>query len=313
MVARPGYGAPMDSVLDHLLTAPLDDAPLENVAQAWARHREATAGFGTPLDAAIAGGFGADRLGYAFLSGYQEALRALLPGLGADIVALSATEAAGAHPSAIETALAESADGWTVSGTKTFTTLGMSARRVVVIAKAGTDSEGRNALRAVLVDVDQVGVAMTNHAPMPFAPEIPHATAVLTDARAEPLPGDGYADYLKPFRTIEDVHVLAAALGWLTRVARGAGWPHPIRARLLATLAALRGLGPGSPGAHIALGGVFEQVELLLAEADPLWALVDPVDRQRWERDRRLLGTAGRVRARRLASAWRAVGEDAGE
>ncbi len=30
----------------------------------------------------------------------------------------------------------------------------------------------------------------------------------------ELLPGDGYDDLLKPFRTIEDTHVLAAAVGW---------------------------------------------------------------------------------------------------
>ena len=33
-------------------------------------------------------------------------------------------------------------------------------------------------------------------------------------AESELLPGDGYDDVLKPFRTIEDIHVMASSLGW---------------------------------------------------------------------------------------------------
>lgn len=275
-------------------------------------------GFGTPMDAAIAGGFGADRLGYAFLSGYQEAIWALIPGLAAeglaaeDMVAVSATETGGAHPAAIRTTLVQTGGVWTVRGTKTFTTLGAMARRLLVITSTGTDADGRNSLRAVLVPVDQSGVTVTDLPPIAFAPEIRHATVTFADALGEPLPGDGYADFLKPFRTIEDAHVLAAALGWLVRIGRRAGWPRSTQQRLLAALASLRGLDmsrPTSPGVHIALGGLLEQVDRLIAELDWLWRLVDPVDSERWDRDRPLLSTAGRVRALRLATAWRAVGE----
>lgn len=298
-------------MFDYLLTAPLYETPLESVADAWARHRMAAARFEKPLDVAIAGGFGADRLGYAFLSGYQEALRALVPGLSAEeLVAVAATEAGGAHPSAIRTELVETAGGWTVRGTKSFTTLGIMARRVLVIATTGVAADGRSLLRAALVDIDQPGVTVTNQPPLPFAPEIPHATVTFADARAQPLPGDGYADFLKPFRTIEDVHVLAAALGWLVRVARAGSWPRSTLQQLLAAVAALRGLEldrPTSPGVHIALGGLLEQFDRLPAELDSLWRLADPVDRDRWERDRPLLGTAGRVRVQRLDAAWRSV------
>ncbi|SLI55555.1 Uncharacterised protein [Mycobacteroides abscessus subsp. abscessus] len=79
---------------------------------------------------------------------------------------------------------------------------------------------------------------------------------------------------LKPFRTVEDIHVIAAAAGWLVRVAREAGWPPPVRQRLLATVAALRGLGavrPDSPGVHVALGGVLDEFERLLGELAPRW------------------------------------------
>ncbi|MFI6777157.1 acyl-CoA dehydrogenase family protein [Nocardia sp. NPDC050412] len=302
----------MNSVFDYLLTEALDSTPLESITDAWTQHRAATERFDTTIDIAIAGGFGADRLGFAFLSGYQQALRALLPELPADeLVAVSATEAGGAHPSAITTQVTETDGGWRVNGTKTFTTLGILARRLLVIASAGTAAGGRNLLRAVLVDATQPGVNVTNLPGVPFAPEIPHASVTFTDAAAEPLPGDGYSDYLKPFRTIEDVHVLAATLGWLVRVGRESGWPRATLQRLLAAVAFVRGLEmdrPTSPGGHIALGGAYEYFEQVLTELEPLWAEADPVVRERWERDRRLLATAGKVRAQRLTAAWLSVG-----
>ncbi|MFD6155493.1 acyl-CoA dehydrogenase family protein [Nocardia sp. NPDC060256] len=305
----------MDSVLDFLLTEPIPATPLDDIAAAWTRHRVAANRFDKPVDVALAAGFGADRLGYAFLSGYQEALRALIPDLSPDeLVALCATEAGGGHPSAIETTLTEELGSARLNGTKTFATLGMLAHRLVVLASVGTDADGRNRLRATMVDVREAGVRVTNLPATPFAPEIPHAMVTLTDVAAVVLPGDGYLDYLKPFRTIEDVHVLAAALGWLIRVARASGWSQSVLQQLLTAVAAVRGLdidAPSSPGVHVALGGAFEYFGRLLAELDSLWASVDSVTRQRWERDRPLLAIAGRVREQRLATAWRSVRSDA--
>lgn len=298
-------------MLDFLLTEPLPTAPLDDVGAAWTRHRVAANRFAKPVDIALAGGFGADRLGYAFLSGYQEAVRTLIPDLASDeLVALCATESGGGHPAAIETTVTE-VDGETrLNGTKTFATLGMLAHRLVVIASVGADLDGRNRLRATVVELPQPGVRVTSLPATPFAPEIPHATVNLTDAVATVLPGDGYLDYLKPFRTIEDIHVLAAALGWLVRVARAAGWPRPVLERVLAGVAAVRGLdidAPGSPGVHIALGAVFEYLRCLVDELDSRWESADSLTRERWERDRPLLAVAGRAREQRLATAWRSV------
>jgi hypothetical protein len=39
------------------------------------------------------------------------------------------------------------------------------------------------------------------------------------------LPGDGYDRYLKPFRSIEDIHIQAATLAWVLREARARRWP----------------------------------------------------------------------------------------
>ncbi len=265
-------------MFDHLLTEE-PGGPLGSVTEAWERHRDVARRFTDTVDVAVAGGFAADRLGYAFLSGYQAAVAALLPELPRDRpLALAATEKGGGHPAAIRTTATERADGWSVSGTKTFATLGSLAGRLVVIASVGAGADGRNRLRAMLVDATAPGVHVTDRPALAFAPEIPHATVTFTDTPATALPGDGYADVLKPFRTVEDIHVIAAAAGWLVRVAREAGWPPPVRQRLLATVAALRGLGavrPDSPGVHVALGGVLDEFERLLAELAPRWDAVD--------------------------------------
>ncbi|WP_280487801.1 acyl-CoA dehydrogenase family protein, partial [Nocardia farcinica] len=273
----------MDTVFDHLLTEE-PGGPLGSVTEAWERHRDVARRFTDTVDVAVAGGFAADRLGYAFLSGYQAAVAALLPELPRDRpLALAATEEGGGHPAAIRTTATERADGWSVSGTKTFATLGSLARRLVVITSVGAGADGRNRLRAMLVDATAPGVHVTDRPALAFAPEIPHATVTFTDTPATALPGDGYADVLKPFRTVEDIHVIAAAAGWLVRVAREAGWPPPVRQRLLATVAALRGLGavrPDSPGVHVALGGVLDEFERLLGELAPRWDAVD--ESTRW-------------------------------
>ena len=49
--------------------------PCENVADWWAHHRAIAAGHPDPILQAIVGGFVADRIGWAFASGYQAALR----------------------------------------------------------------------------------------------------------------------------------------------------------------------------------------------------------------------------------------------
>ncbi|MEU8895212.1 acyl-CoA dehydrogenase family protein [Nocardia sp. NPDC048505] len=304
----------MNDVLEFLLTEPIA-APVDaDLEAAWARHAAIAARFPAPVDAAVAGGFVADRLGFAFLSGYQEALRQLLPEVaGRELLAVSATEENGAHPAAIRTTVAHAGGGWVVRGAKSFTTMGEHARQLIVVAATGAVIDGRHELRAVVVDARQSGVTVTNRPPLPMAPEIPHATVLFEDAAGRPLPGDGYADFLKPFRTVEDVHVLAATLGWLVRVGRQAHWPQSMLQRLLAGVAMVRGLdpaAPGSAGTHIALGGIFAEFERLLLDSAPLWNQVDAQTRERWERDRPLLATAGRVRAQRLTTAWRRVGFD---
>ncbi|MFC9874511.1 acyl-CoA dehydrogenase family protein [Nocardia salmonicida] len=295
------------SVFDFLLTATPADSVSTDFAAEWARHRTRSRDFASSIDRAAIAGFDSAGTGPAFLGGYQEALHALVPSLDpAELSSMCATEGAGARPSTMTTTVGE--DG-AVSGTKSFATLGTFADRFLVIARSGAQPDGRPILRAVLVPAG-AAAAVSPLPALPFAPEIPHAGVTFDAAPGEVLPGDGYTDYLKPFRTVEDLHVVAAVLGQLIRVARLSQWPAEPVEQLLALFAAVRGVGsddPSSPGVHIALGGLFDRLTALRAELEPLWAPVDPEVRKRWERDVPLLGVAGKVRAARLATAWRAL------
>lgn len=306
--------------MEAILTALLAPPPLVEATRLdefFAGARGALRGL-SPIGAALVGGALADRLGFAFAAGYRGALAALVPaGADDEVASLCASEAGGAHPRAIATRLARGDAGWTLTGTKTFATLGHDATVLWVVASTGVeegaDGKPRNRLRLVRVRADAAGITRRRLPDTPFAPEIGHAEIVFAGtpvADADVQPGDGYERYLKPFRTVEDVHVHAAATGFVSGVAARHGWPRELRERLAAGAAALVALAsadPSSPAVHVGVEGALATARRILDDAEPCWASVDPAARQRWERDRPLFAVAQRARTLRLEAAWRAL------
>ena len=261
------------------------------------------------------GGFIADRTAYAFAAGYESALRRLVPGLPARaIVSFCVTEEKGGHPSSVRSTLRRAEDGgarpWTLNGAKKFITMAEEAELLVVAASVGTSPDGKNMIRMALLRKDDPGVAIRSMTGLPFVPEISHGTMTFSDVRLgedDILPGDGYRDYIRPFRTIEDLHVFAAIAGFLVRVACVYGWPADVIERTASLIACTRALAqedPSSPATHIAVGGLHAQFAALLEGASPHWGLVDEKTRACWERDRALLRVAENARAKRLETAW---------
>lgn len=301
----------MDLVTALISAAPPPAATLEDW---WAATGEARAAGATPVERALVGGAHADRLGFAFAAGYAEALQALVPSAGGRLTALCATEEGGAHPRAIRTALVADGDGFRLTGRKRWATAASASAQLVVIASIGADHTGRNRLRAVRVATDAPGVRLTPTT-APFVPEIPHAEVSLDDvavAAADVLPGDGYDDYLKPFRTVEDLHVHAALLGYLVGVARRVELEPSLIERGLALAFATRALAGADPRAsatHLALAGLLELTAAHVAAVEAAWSArvaADDPERARWQRDRPLLQVASSARAARRdqARAW---------
>lgn len=303
----------MIDLLHWLLTSPATPA-VASIDALRERTRELGARFPTPFDRAAATALACDRVGFAFAAGYEGALHALVPSLAVDaIVSLCATEERGAHPRAITTRLELRDGGGVVSGKKRWSTFAPAADVLLVVATVGLDERARNRLKLVRVDRHAAGVRVDPMPAPPFAPEIPHAELSLDDVRvadADVLEGDGYERYVKPFRTIEDAHVLGALAAHLLGAARAYGWPRAIVEELAAQIALLRALALGDPAApalHVALGGAFEGLRALFARIEPRWADAPADVAARWARDRALLDVAGTARAKRLESAWNAL------
>lgn len=295
----------MTLALDRLIEVARAAAPVASLDEWRARHERVTAGLARPIERALVGGAAMDRIGYAFASGYRSALEALVPGLAVPAV-LAATEVGGAHPRAIQTRMARQGDGWRLDGVKAWCTLGPHAEELLVVATQGEDDAGRPKLKVVRVSPRAAGVTSTVLPDLPFVPEIPHASltldGVVVDARAV-LPGDGYADYLKPFRTTEDLHVFAAFTGQVATIAlahRGADVVLERSLALAAGLLALAAAAPSAASAHLALASLLREGRAL---ADEAAALLAPEVAARWQRDVPLLSVAGKARQARLEAA----------
>jgi alkylation response protein AidB-like acyl-CoA dehydrogenase len=304
----------MHTALDACLRAPTQVPPRASVGEWWPRWRAGAAQAASSAEQALLGGFDADRVGWAFASGYQAALRALLPELPADAVAaFCVTEESGNRPRDIHTRISPQADGSVaISGAKRWTTLGPDSSLLLIVGALPPAEEGARAqLKVARVPVGTPGLQLL---PMPetrFVPEVPHARVQLDAVRVDAgalLPGDGYERYVKPFRTLEDAHVTLAVLAYLLREARQRGWPAGLAERLCATMTVLcdvAGAAADAPVTHVVLAGALAQAHGLYTEAGTLWATTgDDPAAQRWQRDAALFGVAGSARSQRSARAW---------
>ena len=296
----------MDALLRSLLVPEV--ASGDSLRAWWDASAAARGAWPRTIERALAGGARADRLGFAFASGYSEALHALVPGLSG-IAALCATEEGGNHPRAIKTALVEVGPGaFELTGRKTWATVASEASALLVVASAG-EQDGKNRLRVVRIAANAPGVTLRATS-TPFVPEIPHAEVTLDRVavrEADVLPGDGYDDYLKPFRTVEDLHVHAALVGYAIGVARRHGFAQELIETLLAcavTTRALAGEDGKAATTHLALAGLFAQLAAALAELERVWSASPDEEWTRWQRDRALLKVAGSARKARRDRAW---------
>lgn len=279
-------------ILDHILHASLPKPPTSPASWAQAHARSPWAG----ADAAIAGGFRSDRPAWAFASGYRAALDALFPTANR-LCALCVTEAGGNHPRAIEARV----QGGRLVGRKRYVFLGPLAERLFVLARSESELSGRPLLRIYPVSAEAEGVRIETGDPAPVLPELPHGALALNTVAPEPLGGDGWDRYTRPFRTVEDVHVVLAMLGWALRMARESHLPPDRIEALLPPVLALRQLAsadPAAPATHRALAPCLAQARQCLSAVP----LTRPAAAW-WGRDQAILEIGAKARTRRLQRA----------
>jgi len=296
-----------------LTTSPVSaSANFDSVVHWKQQHDQTLLSWPEPVDRAIAGGFLANCPAFAFAAGYWAALHRLLPDLpSTPVPALCISEKHGAHPAGIQCQLEKKGAKWLLDGKKHFVTCGREAELLLVAASTGVDSDGKNQLRLVQVGAQQAGITFLQlDKPLAILPEISHCQIEFTKVRLSPdqiLPGDGYQAYIKPFRTIEDLHVMAAILGYIMRIGTLYDWPQPSKEQLFSQLLTIRAISLAdyaAPETHIATGGAFASLQTYLQNLETCWRLVDKSIHSAWLRDQAVLNIAADACARRLSAAW---------
>jgi acyl-CoA dehydrogenase len=316
---------PLSKLWTYLLSPKIDIKDLApspvSFASWWAKYRELAREW-DPLERAVIGGALTDILAFAFAGGYQAALRHMVPSLSNDqLVSFAITEEGGGHPRAICATLTPAdknpKGGYFLSGHKKWITLAAEASTLLVAASTGRTSDGLNQIHLVSVPSNAVGVSIKPMKNITFVPEISHGEVYLENVKVSPdaiLPGDGYMQYIRPFRTVEDLFVSAGFLGYCFRVASDYQWPREVfekLACLVASLDAITHEDANAPETHIALSGFLAMERKLVQEIDPLWERVSDDVRERWNRDKALLQVAEKLRGVRLDTAWKKIGGQA--
>ena len=311
-------------VIDWLLSSgkEVQDKEIENISQ-WKKLTDLHSGdFGKPIEKSIIGGFVADRMAYAFLSGYEFALQKQFPCLPPEgLAAFCVSEKGGSRPKAMDTVLLpnQESDGYILKGQKSFVTCADEAEYLLVAAKSITvDQKGqannedalRPEIKVVLVEANSPGISVEVSSAMPFIPELKKGSLVLENVKVSKksvLSGDGYSDFVKPFSCVEGVYVLAAISVQLLRLAYLFSWPEKIKAQLLSVVATLITLEQGdmcSASTEIMMSGLKEQLKLITEASKPLWSALPEHHCKRLLRDGGMLMMSDKAHLTRLERAW---------
>lgn len=193
----------------------------------------------SPFEQALIGGFMCQQFSFSFMAGYQAALDKMFPNIAPnELKALCVSEKKGGHPKAMQTTLINHR----VNGLKTYVTAGTDAAHLLVQCKTEEEVDGRPLFKIVHIPSNAKDIEITNFElpfvkeGVPLMQEVRHGKLLLNDTLIEDnqiLVGNGYVDYTKPFRTLEDIHVAVACQAMLLRQAIEYGWDEDLRDQLL--------------------------------------------------------------------------------
>jgi acyl-CoA dehydrogenase len=296
-----------------LRTAAGRDAPSFVDLAAWRRsfHPSAADTFSSALDA----GLGAGQLAFCFAGGYQSALRVLLPTLPPDAFgALLVTEGKRQRPEDILSTLTPLTGGrFLLDGEKSWVAGGSAATHLLVLARQEVDSDGRRRSALVLLPPSARGVTLDDRPPAGFLDAVPHARAKFDGVEIESsmlLPGDGWRDHARPFRTIEDIHVSTAIAAHLAVNGLRRHWPPALLATLVSALVRLAQCAardPRDPHTQLLLAGAEQELVSAGSQVSAWYSgegrAADEEFARDWRSNNMLLALAAPARAKRLEKA----------
>lgn len=259
-----------------------------------------------PFDKAIIGGFTCQQFSFAFMAGYQAALAQMFPSIAPnELKALCVSEAKGGHPKAIHTTLVNHR----INGVKTYVTAGSDAAHLLVLCKTDELVDGRPLFKMVHLPQSAKNIKVTNFE-LPFMLEVNHGKLALNDTEitaTQILAGDGYHEYTKPFKTLEDICVGAAYQAMLLRQAIDHQWAADIRDQLLLNLYTLKNLlslPPLDKETHLLLIANEQNFEQLLPQIELNIATHAPAHfKADWALNQRIISMSKKLKAIRLGKA----------
>lgn len=263
------------------------------------------------FSSALEGGLRAGQLAFCFAAGYQAALRRLVPLLPADaFAALLVTEGKKQRPEDLQTVLTpQPGGGFRLDGEKSWVAGGQAADVLLVLARTGVLADGRTGAALVMLPAGHEGVALEEKPATGFLDAVPHARGRFTAVVVMPdmlLPGDGWRDHARPFRTHEDIHVSTAVAAHLAVHAVRARWPDAVLASLLAALDRLAECAAGDardPRIHLLLAGAEQELAQVAARMPAPPDDHDDAFARDWRSNGMLMTLAVPARIRRLEKA----------
>ncbi len=266
---------------------------------------ELLSGQSLDLNCAFALGLRCSNLSQAFALAYRCALQTLVPTLDkSSWAAMCVTEAQGNHPKQLQAYLDETQK---VFGHKSFVTMAGLAKQLIVIVKQG-EQDGRPCLKAMKISTDDPHVDVSVMPAMKMLQEVPHGQVHFNGAAGELLHGDGHELYSKPFRTLEDAHILVACSAMLLGQALRNQLDSAVVQKALSVVAVVKDLMPQDyPWQHLQLAEGFSLFSQLCELFDQELSSCSPAFSQQWQADKALFSIAGKARAARTEKAVRAL------
>lgn len=304
-----------DRLIETLLSPSIERKTFGSMADWFESFNRHTRGFSQSIDRAMLGGRLSLNVGFAFSAAYQSAIEALFKPHDILLSSFCVTEEQGNHPRAIETRLFEDAGKLYLSGHKKFVSGANDSQQLYIACRDeregnGIDAQGRPIIKMIVTKAKSKGLEIQAMPALGFVPEVSHGKVTLDHvllSEDQICLGDGYLNYVKAFRSYEDLHVLAAITAYRLAEAIEGKWPRDILEGHISLILAIRSLSEmdlNKPAAHIGLAACRSQLDGVILNTNSLFKQHNSQAYALWERDKILLSIAKTAHQKRTQGAW---------
>lgn len=304
-----------ERLIETLLSPALERMTYGSMADWFESFNQQARAYLQPIDRAFLGGRLSLNVGFAFAAAYQSAIEALFKPQEILLSSFCVTEEQGNHPRALETRLFEDAGKLYLSGHKKFVSGANDSQQLYIACRDeregnGFDAQGRPVIKMIATKAQTKGLEIQAMPALGFVPEVSHGKVKLNNVQIteeQICSGDGYVNYVKAFRSYEDLHVLAAITAYRLAEAIEGRWPRDLLEAHISLILAVRALSNmdlNTPVAHVGLAACRSQLDSLISSTNSLYEKSNFESYKHWKRDQVLLNIAKTAHQKRTKTAW---------